>query len=403
MIAALPQEKELNSDMSKILCIIDGMTDPYFQVKNFLNLSSMRLLRHVDTTQGQTPESLGCILRLLGTKRVPPHLRGYAEALGYGIPVDKNDLILRGSWFSLNEQGCCNVPVSAPELLSGSEGYYYNLGQYKSLLVFPGMASCIADMVTYPPYACNGRDSRTLCPKGCAVASRVFHAQLAKDRCLILWGQSAPAKIVPFPQKTAVICGTPIVKGIAKLLNMTLISVSGATGDTDTNLQEKTKAAISTAQSYPFVLLHINGADEAAHRKNLNEKNDFLRKVDTVVVNSLLQSGHDIYVASDHGTDPVTGQHIGNRQPMFTNASTELIQRRSDKSQKNSHMTESERKEWAIRQLQSKAKELGHLPRKADFDEMNIMRIKEALGPWPRAQEAAGLKERKPKRGGSFK
>ena len=403
MIAALPQEKELNSDMSKILCIIDGMTDPYFQVKNFLNLSSMRLLRHVDTTQGQTPESLGCILRLLGTKRVPPHLRGYAEALGYGIPVDKNDLILRGSWFSLNEQGCCNVPVSAPELLSGSEGYYYNLGQYKSLLVFPGMASCIADMVTYPPYACNGRDSRTLCPKGCAVASRVFHAQLAKDRCLILWGQSAPAKIVPFPQKTAVICGTPIVKGIAKLLNMTLISVSGATGDTDTNLQEKTKAAISTAQNYPFVLLHINGADEAAHRKNLNEKNDFLRKVDTVVVNSLLQSGHDIYVASDHGTDPVTGQHIGNRQPMFTNASTELIQRRSDKSQKNSHMTESERKEWAIRQLQSKAKELGHLPRKADFDEMNIMRIKEALGPWPRAQEAAGLKERKPKRGGSFK
>lgn len=403
MIAALPQEKELNSDMSKILCIIDGMTDPYFQVKNFLNLSSMRLLRHVDTTQGQTPESLGCILRLLGTKRVPPHLRGYAEALGYGIPVDKNDLILRGSWFSLNEQGCCNVPVSAPELLSGSEGYYYNLGQYKSLLVFPGMASCIADMVTYPPYACNGRDSRTLCPKGCAVASRVFHAQLAKDRCLILWGQSAPAKIVPFPQKTAVICGTPIVKGIAKLLNMTLISVSGVTGDTDTNLQEKTKAAISTAQNYPFVLLHINGADEAAHRKNLNEKNDFLRKVDTVVVNSLLQSGHDIYVASDHGTDPVTGQHIGNRQPMFTNASTELIQRRSDKSQKNSHMTESERKEWAIRQLQSKAKELGHLPRKADFDEMNIMRIKEALGPWPRAQEAAGLKERKPKRGGSFK
>ena len=403
MIAALPQEKELNSDMSKILCIIDGMTDPYFQVKNFLNLSSMRLLRHVDTTQGQTPESLGCILRLLGTKRVPPHLRGYAEALGYGIPVDKNDLILRGSWFSLNEQGCCNVPVSAPELLSGSEGYYYNLGQYKSLLVFPGMASCIADMVTYPPYACNGRDSRTLCPKGCAVASRVFHSQLTKERCLILWGQSAPAKIAPFTQRAAVICGTPIVKGIAKLLNMTLISVSGATGDTDTNLQEKTKAAISTAQNYPFVLLHINGADEAAHRKNLNEKNDFLRKVDTVVVNSLLQSGHDIYVASDHGTDPVTGQHIGNRQPMFTNSSEKLPRKKFDKSQKNSHMTESERKEWAIRQLQSKAKELGHLPRKADFDEMNIMRIKEALGPWPRAQEAAGLKERKTKRGGSFK
>ena len=121
---------------------------------------------------------------------------------------------LRGSWFSLDEQGCCDVPTSAPESLPESEGQYYHLEQYKSLLIFPGMAGCIVDMVTCPPYACNGQTARTLCPKGCAVASRVFHAQLAKERCLILWGQSAPAKMVPFPQKAAVICGTPIVKGI---------------------------------------------------------------------------------------------------------------------------------------------------------------------------------------------
>ena len=66
-------------------------------------------------------------------------------------------------------------------------------------------------------------------------------------------------------------------------------------------------------------------------------------------------------------------------------------------------MAESERKEWAIRQLQSKAKEMGQLPRKGDFDEITMMRIKEVLGPWHWAQEAAGLKERKLKRGGSSK
>ena len=144
-------------------------------------------------------------------------------------------------------------------------------------------------------------------------------------------------------------------------------------------------------------------AREAAHRKNRDEKNDFLHKVDADVVGSLLQSGHDVYVVSDHGTDPFTGQHIGNRQPMFTNSSVKLTRKKFEKTQKYSLMTESERKEWAIRQLQSKAKELGHFPRKADFDEINIMRIKEALGPWHQAQEAAGLKERKPKRGGSSK
>ncbi|MDO4732218.1 MAG: hypothetical protein Q4B50_01695 [Bacillota bacterium] len=304
--------------MSKILCIIDGMTDASFRAFDYPNLFSMRLLRYVDTTQGKTPESLGCILRLLGVKNVPPHLRGYAEALGHGIPVEKNDLILRGSWFSLDDVGRCTVPVNAPELLSEEEGRYYHLGQYKSLLVFPGMAKYIADLLTYPPYACNGRDARILCPKGCASVSRVFQAQLTRERCLILWGQSVPAEIAAFSHEAAVICGTDIVKGIARLLHMSLIPLSGATGETDTNLQEKTAAALDAAKSYPFVLLHINGADEAAHRKDFDEKSSFLRKVDAVVLGPLLQSGHDIYAVSDHGTDPLSGQHIGEPQPLFT-------------------------------------------------------------------------------------
>lgn len=39
--------------------------------------------------------------------------------------------------------------------------------------------------------------------------------------------------------------------------------------------------------------------------------------------------------------------------------------------------------------------ELGRLPRKDDFDEATRSRIKAFLGPWPRALEAAGLKEAK--------
>lgn len=39
--------------------------------------------------------------------------------------------------------------------------------------------------------------------------------------------------------------------------------------------------------------------------------------------------------------------------------------------------------------------ELGRLPHKDDFDEPTRSRIKAFLGPWPRALEAAGLKEPK--------
>ena len=56
-------------------------------------------------------------------------------------------------------------------------------------------------------------------------------------------------------------------------------------------------------------------------------------------------------------------------------------------------MTNEEKKSLAEELLRLKAKELGRLPRKDDFDEPTRSRIKAFLGPWPRALEAAGLKE----------
>lgn len=62
-----------------------------------------------------------------------------------------------------------------------------------------------------------------------------------------------------------------------------------------------------------------------------------------------------------------------------------------------SHMTEEAQRAWAIDLLQRKAGELGHPPRKADIGDVDKLRIKAVLGPWPRALEAAGLKERRKK------
>ena len=56
-------------------------------------------------------------------------------------------------------------------------------------------------------------------------------------------------------------------------------------------------------------------------------------------------------------------------------------------------MPTEKQKRWAIRTLQNRALELGHPPKKADFDDATRTRIKAFLGPWPRALEAAKLKE----------
>lgn len=60
-------------------------------------------------------------------------------------------------------------------------------------------------------------------------------------------------------------------------------------------------------------------------------------------------------------------------------------------------MTDEQKIAWAKEQLIFKQKELGFIPRKSDFDDATRSRIKAFLGPWPRALEAAGLKEQKQK------
>lgn len=93
--------------------MIDGMTDPHFQVERYGHLASMGSVRYVDTCGGFPPETLHCVLRLLGVTDLPVHLRGYVEALGAGIPVRPDDLLLRGGsarWMERAAVPCLAVP-----------------------------------------------------------------------------------------------------------------------------------------------------------------------------------------------------------------------------------------------------------------------------------------------------
>ena len=55
-------------------------------------------------------------------------------------------------------------------------------------------------------------------------------------------------------------------------------------------------------------------------------------------------------------------------------------------------MISEEKKTWAEELLRQKAKDLGRMPTKKDFDTVTCSRIKAFLGTWPQALKAAGLK-----------
>ncbi len=58
-------------------------------------------------------------------------------------------------------------------------------------------------------------------------------------------------------------------------------------------------------------------------------------------------------------------------------------------------MAKNTAKEEYLVLLRAVAEKEGRLPKKSDFDPLDVNRIKSFYGPWPWALEAAGLKESK--------
>lgn len=305
--------------MSRIFCVIDGMTDPVFHADDYPHLRRMRFEGCFQNTPDFLPtETLNCNLNMLGVSNIPQNIRGYAEAVGAGMEVGEGDLAFRVSWYALDNEGRCAFPQEAPEEIALKNARYKKLGGYRASLVIPGKAQLLDGMLTKAPYKTVGRHFSDFAPKGCDELESFFIKECENACCPIFWAQSVKTKIAPFGMRAAVICGNDTIRGIARLLKMTLIDVREATGDTDTDLSAKVEAAIKASVDYPFVLLHINGADEASHRLDGEEKRRFLRRVDEEAVKRLISCGCEIVLTSDHGTDPINGYHIGLPQPYFT-------------------------------------------------------------------------------------
>ncbi|HMK54181.1 MAG TPA: 2,3-bisphosphoglycerate-independent phosphoglycerate mutase [Methanobacteriaceae archaeon] len=117
--------------------------------------------------------------------------------------------------------------------------------------------------------------------------------------------------------KAACIAETGLIKGIGNITGMDLIDVEGATGGVDTDLDSIAESIVSTAaQDYDFLLINIDGADEAGHDGNLEEKVDFIRRVDSVVGKVMDIKNTVFILTADHSTPVAIMDHTGDPVPL---------------------------------------------------------------------------------------
>ena len=134
-------------------------------------------------------------------------------------------------------------------------------------------------------------------------------------------GAGAVPNAEPFNEKygvkSACIAETGLIQGIAQIAGMDIIEVEGATGGVDTNLDNITSSILQNASlDYDFLLINIDGADEAGHDGNLQEKVDFIEKVDAVI--GEVMKLEDVYfiLTADHSTPISVMDHTGDPVPL---------------------------------------------------------------------------------------
>jgi 2,3-bisphosphoglycerate-independent phosphoglycerate mutase len=321
--------------LKRLLVIIDGMEDlPYPELDGKTPLSfasslqKARLLPPIShTPPGREPDSLACILFMLGAPpHSIPHGRAFVEAAAHGIHMREEDLAMR-----LNAVGVENgilvkngvdtnvstnigADVSAPFEIRKLDGY-------RHILIAPGGKKYADTLVTFAPHQNIGRPVRELTCAGNDLGLALKEMTLAllqryENTTYMPW---SPSVYVPLPsfREVSGLCGAVVARadvviGIARLMGMDDYIPEGATGDVDTQLAAKTEAALACVSRYDFTLLHINGADEASHRKKPREKALFIQRIDREVLEPLLRHlppGCELTVTSDHASLCQTGAH----------------------------------------------------------------------------------------------
>ncbi len=143
---------------------------------------------------------------------------------------------------------------------------------------------------------------------------------------LWIWGNGTKPDLdsykARFGIQGAVISAVDLVKGIGRCAELDVIEVPGATGTVHTNFDGKAQAAIKALKDgADFVYVHLEGADEAGHRKEIENKVKAIELIDSKIVAPILEyfeaTGEDYHmlVMPDHPTPLAIRTHTSDPIP----------------------------------------------------------------------------------------
>ena len=329
--------------MKTILVILDGASEEKIEELDFTTpieyaktpvldmlIKTGKYSRKKFFPENRIPDSLCCILTILGVNEsLIPENRAYFEALASNIEIKDSEAVLRCNLVSIkdkrlesfNGEGLTKGEMweFSKKVTSKSSLKFYHISDYRNVLLID------KNKLTYkhknmPPHENMGRSMDELQRN---INNKILEEFFSDnkftanniDYAFYPWGVSERTEIKSFfelhKKSCSCVCSAEIVKGISKAMKINMPKLQHATSDVDTDLKEKAEVVLRELQTHDFVIAHINGTDEASHRKDTYGKIKFIERIDEeflrVICNNIKNT--KMIVLADHQTSSITGKH----------------------------------------------------------------------------------------------
>lgn len=284
--------------MSRVLVILDGAAEPVWPWPSTLEEAQMPALdalcdrglvaRVATTPAGLSPGSEVGIPTLLGAAPSGPVDRGRIEAAAAEVDVPPD----AGVWRLDLHHADGRRAVTA-----------------EAMLLEPDLAGRLPDHDVL-----HLKGHRFL-----AVGARRPALRRLAGMSIDIWDDGQELEPV-LDRSTVVIAAPGAAAGCGRLLGAEVVTPRGATGDVGSDLRAKTRAALAALRTAETVVVHVGGADEAAHHRDRIGKRAMLEAADADVIRPLARAVADrggiLAVTSDHATCVETGRHHAEPVPL---------------------------------------------------------------------------------------
>ena len=297
---------------------------------------------------GMEPSSACACMSLLGyDPKVYYRGRAGIEARSMGIPVAKGEVVFRCNLVAVRDGAMyyySSGHISNEEAAQLIRALNDKLGK-AGIRFYPGVsyrhicklkeAPGILEADCTPPHDIPGQMIESYLPKG--PGSKVLLDLMKRSEAVLkdhpvnrarqvkgltpattiwlFWGTGSVPDMPPFNDlygvSAAMTSGVDLLRGLAQMMDMTVLQVQGATDGLDNNYSGQAEAALDALGQHGLAVIHVEAPDEAGHGGLADEKIEAIERIDRDIIGRLIPADGDlrVLVMPDHPTPVPTRTH----------------------------------------------------------------------------------------------